>query len=82
MTLTHGDLQSIEGDHVYNIQEVLYIIDFGFARYAPFYIDLVDYFSFENADLYHKALTSRWFSVNVKDFDERLLKLLHRIFSC
>ena len=79
------------------------------ARYAPFYIDLVDYFSFENAALYHKALTSRGFSLNLKDFEERfraafrypcfiymfpsiiqwkngseerLLKLLHRLFSC
>ena len=58
LTLTYGDLQSINGDHVYNIQEIPYIIDFGFASYAPFYIDLVDYFSFENAALYHKALTS------------------------
>lgn len=71
LTLTHGDLQNIEGDHVYNIQGSPYIIDFGFARYAPFYIDLVDYFSFENAVLYHKMLTARGFSLNRKDFEER-----------
>lgn len=71
LTLTHGDLQNIEGDHVYNIQGRPYIIDFGFARYAPFYIDLVDYFSFENAALYHKALTDRGFTLNLKDFEER-----------
>ena len=71
LTLTHGDLQSMGGDHVYNIQEMPYIIDFGFAGYAPFYIDLVDYFSFENAALYHKALTSRGFFLNLKDFEER-----------
>lgn len=71
LTLTHGDLQSIEGDHVYNIQEKPYIIDFGFARYAPFYIDLVDYFSFGNAVLYHKALTARGFTLSLPDFEER-----------
>ena len=71
LTLTHGDLQNLDGDHVYNIQEMPYIIDFGFARYAPFYIDIVDYFSFENAAMYHKALTSRGFSLNLKDFEER-----------
>ena len=48
-----------------------YIIDFGFVRYAPFYIDLVDYFSFENVALYYKALTARGFSLNWKDFEER-----------
>lgn len=51
LTLTHGDLQNIEGKHVYNIEGKPYIIDFGFVRYAPFYIDLVDYFSFENVAL-------------------------------
>lgn len=109
LTLTHGDLQNIDGDHVYNIQGKPYIIDFGFARYAPFYIDLVDYFSFEDAVLYHRALTAKGFPLNLKDFEERfrtayrypcfiymfpsimqwkqgseerLLKLLHRMFSC
>lgn len=108
LTLTHGDLQNIEGDHVYNIQGKPYIIDFGFARYAPFYIDLVDYFSFKNAVLYHKALKAKGFTLNLTDFEERfraayrypcfiymfpsimqwkngsenrLLKLLHRMFS-
>lgn len=108
LTLTHGDLQNIEGDHVYNIMGKPYIIDFGFTRYAPFYIDLVDYFSFENAILYHKALTARDFTLNLADFEERfraayrypcfiymfpsiiqwkhgseerLLKLLHKIFN-
>ena len=71
LTLTHGDLQNIDGDHVYNIGGKPYIIDFGFARYAPFYIDLVDYFSFENAVLYHKALTARGFTLNFEDFEER-----------
>ena len=71
LTLTHGDLQNIEGEHVYNIEGKPYIIDFGFVRYAPFYIDLVDYFSFENVALYYKALTARGFSLNWKDFEER-----------
>ena len=71
LTLTHGDLQDMEGSHVYNVLGKPYVIDFGFARYAPFYIDLVDYFSFENAALYHKALTNKGFSLSRPDFEER-----------
>ena len=50
-------LAGIHGNNMNRGKEMPYIIDFGYARYAPFYIDLVDYFSFENAALYHKALT-------------------------
>ncbi|MGO2428179.1 MAG: phosphotransferase [Lactococcus cremoris] len=71
LTLTHGDLQNVEGNHVYNIQGNPYIIDFGFSSYAPFYIDLVDYFSADEAILYHKALIERGFSLELKDFEER-----------
>ena len=71
LTLTHGDLQDIDGDHVYNVGGKPYIIDFGFAGYAPFYIDLVDYFSHENVSVYHKALTSKGFYIRPNDFEER-----------
>jgi len=71
LTLTHGDLQNMDGDHVYNVNGEPYLIDFGFARYAPFYIDLVDYFSVENAVLYHQALTARGFHIHLNDFEER-----------
>ncbi|MBD5168808.1 MAG: phosphotransferase [Oscillibacter sp.] len=71
LTLTHGDLQNIDGDHVYNVNGKPYIIDFGFARYAPFYIDLVDYFSLENVALYHQSLTSRGYDLHWNDFEER-----------
>ena len=73
LRLIHGDLQNIEGEHVYNIDGKPYIIDFGFVRYVPFYIDLEDYFSFKNVELYHKAFTARGFSLNSKDFEERFI---------
>jgi hypothetical protein len=71
MTLTHGDVQDIDGSHVYNVHAHPYIIDFGFSRYAPFYIDLVDYFSLEEALSYRQALADKGFCVNPKDFEER-----------
>lgn len=71
LTLTHGDLQSIDGDHVYNLNGRPCFIDFGFARYAPFYIDLVDYFSLEEARVCHQALQQRGFPMRWRDFEER-----------
>lgn len=44
-TLTHGDIQTPLGDHVRSQDGRPRIIDFGFCRYAPLFIDLVDYFS-------------------------------------
>ena len=71
MTLTHGDVQNMDGSHVYNIRNHPYIIDFGFASYAPFYIDLVDYFSLEGALLYRQILEDKGFHIPEKDFEER-----------
>ena len=71
LTMTHGDLQNIDGDHVYNVKGKPYIIDFGFARYAPFYIDLVDYFTPEQISLCHQAYASRGFSVSLHTFEEQ-----------
>lgn len=71
MTLTHGDVQNIDGSHVYNVHGNPYIIDFGFSRYAPFYIDLVDYFLLENALFYRQMLEDKGLHINLKDFEER-----------
>lgn len=71
MTLTHGDVQNIDGSHVYNVNGNPYIIDFGFSMYAPFYIDIVDYFSFEQANTYWQALAGKGFRIRQKDFEER-----------
>ncbi|MCI5546786.1 MAG: aminoglycoside phosphotransferase family protein [Clostridiales bacterium] len=71
LTLTHGDLQTIDGDHVYNIGGKPYIIDFGFARYEPLYIDLVDYFAPEQIPLCHGALAARGVDIALSDFEER-----------
>lgn len=71
LTLTHGDLQNLDGDHVYNVNGEPYIIDWGFARYAPFYIDLVDYFSPDHASVYGQALHANGIEIGHKDFEER-----------
>ena len=72
LTLTRGDLQTIDGDHVHNVGGGNpYIIDFGFARYAPLYIDLVDYFSPEQIPLCHGALAARGVDIGMNDFEER-----------
>ena len=72
LTLTHGDIQSIDGAHIYDCGGVPKIIDFGWCHYAPFYVDLASYFSFEDARLYHDALVRRGISLSYADFDERL----------
>lgn len=71
LTLTHGDVQTIDGSHVYNVHAHPYIIDFGFSSYAPFYIDLVDYFTLDEALFYLRALADRGFSIRAEDFEER-----------
>lgn len=72
LTLTHGDLQTVDGAHIYDCSGKPYIIDFGWCYYAPFYIDLASYFTFEDAKLYYKALVSQGFSLQYGDFVERL----------
>lgn len=71
MTLTHGDIQRIDGSHVYNVEGRPYIIDFGFCRYAPFFIDLVDYFSLEEALFYRQALADQGVHMPPRDFEAR-----------
>lgn len=72
LTLTHGDIQCIDGAHIYDCAGTPKIIDFGWCHYAPFYVDLASYFSFDDAKLYHDALTRRGISLSYADFDERL----------
>ena len=72
LTITHGDLQNIDGDHVYNIEEKPYFIDFGFSRYAPFYIDLVDYFTLEQIPLCYHAYAARGLRISPHTFEEQL----------
>lgn len=70
LTVTHGDLQTIHGDHVRCIQGKPMIIDWGFSRYAPLYIDLVDYFTLEEAILYYEELRNRGIAISKNDFKE------------
>lgn len=71
MTLTHGDLQMRDGTHVYCRNGTPRIIDFGFCRYAPFYIDLAGWFALEELKPYHRALCARGLSIRYDDFEER-----------
>ncbi len=77
LTVTHGDLQNIYGNHVRCFHGKPMIIDWGFSRYAPFYIDLVDYFTQEDAMLYWGELHRHGFVISKNDFKERF-----RIVSC
>lgn len=72
LTLTHGDLQSVDGSHVHYYKGEPYIIDFGFCHYAPFYIDLVGYFNHEDAKMYYNELIANGVSLSYADFYERL----------
>lgn len=71
MTLTHGDLQMRDGMHLYNCGGAARIIDFGFCRYAPFYIDLAGWFDEDNLHQYYRHLSKRGVSVRYADFEER-----------
>lgn len=70
LTITHGDLQNISGDHVRCFNGMPMIIDWGFSRLAPFYIDLVDYFTQEEAMLYLEELRYRNITISRRDFEE------------
>ena len=71
MTLTHGDLQMRDGAHIYCCGGTPRIIDFGFCRYAPFYLDLAGWFGREDLQLYYDALCERGFTLRYADFEER-----------
>lgn len=70
LTVTHGDLQKMDGDHVRCFKGQPVIIDWGFGRYAPFYIDLVDYFTQEEAMVYLKELHNQGIIVSQSMFKE------------
>lgn len=71
LTLTHGDLQMRDGTHIYNCNGSPRMIDFGFCRYAPFYIDLAGWFTTDNIKMYYDELSVRGISLKYKDFEER-----------
>lgn len=72
LTLTHGDLQAVDGSHIHYRNGKPYFIDFGWCYYAPFYIDLASYFNFEDDKLYYKELTANGILLRYDDFYERL----------
>ena len=71
LTLTHGDLQTQDGAHIYACGGKPRIIDFGFCRYAPLYIDLAGWFTAEELPIYYDALTAKGFSLPYGEFEER-----------
>ena len=70
VTLTHGELQDISGDHVRCFNGAPMLIDWGFGRLAPFYIDLVDFFPPEETWLYWEELRRRGIAIQRGDFEE------------
>ncbi len=72
LTLTHGDLQSVDGSHIHYYNGKPYFIDFGWCYYAPFYIDLASYFNLEEAKLYYNELIANGVSLRYDDFYERI----------
>lgn len=71
LTLTHGDLQGRDGAHVYRCGGRPRLLDFGFCRYAPFYIDLAGWFSPEELLPYYLQQKERGFSLSYAGFQER-----------
>jgi len=72
LTLTHGDLQSVDGSHIHYYNGKPYIIDFGWCYYAPFYIDLASYFNREGARVYYNELIANGVSLSYDHFYDRL----------
>jgi len=72
LTLTHGDLQTVDGAHIHYVGDKPYLIDFGWCHYAPFYVDLASFFDLEGAKLYYTALTAQGVTLRYDDFYERL----------
>ena len=69
-TLTHGDVQTMDGDHVRCRGGRPVVIDFGFCRYAPFFIDLTDYFRPEEWALCWEAYRAQGLRLGKQDFLE------------
>lgn len=72
MTLTHGDLQTIDGDHIHYRGGTPYVIDFGWCRYAPLYVDLATFFADADARLYFDALAAHGVPLRWPAFEDRL----------
>lgn len=71
LTVTHGDLQTICGDHVRRFRDRPMVIDWGFTQRAPFYIDLVDFFTRQESLLYWEALRRQGSALSQASFLER-----------
>lgn len=71
MTLVHGDLQTPNGSHVYCDHGAARIIDFGFCRYAPFYVDLAGWFRGRDLAIYHGELRRLGLDLSDADFQKR-----------
>ena len=69
-TLTHGDVQTMDGDHVRCRGGRPVVIDFGFCRYAPLYIDLTDYFRPEEWALCWETYRAQGLRLGKQDFLE------------
>ena len=64
LTVTHGDLQTICGDHVRRFRDRP-------TQRAPFYIDLVDFFTRQESLLYWEALRRQGSALSQASFLER-----------
>ena len=71
LTVTHGDLQTIRGDHVRRFRDRPMVIDWGFTQRAPFYIDLADFFTRQESLLYWEALRRQGSALSQASFLER-----------
>ena len=70
LTLTHGDIQDVHGDHVKCFQGKPMLIDWGFCRWAPFYLDITPFFSPEEALVCYSELCGRGVSLRRSEFLE------------
>lgn len=65
LTLAHADIHS---EHVLVHAERAFVIDWGQACYAPFYIDLPNYFERDYVPLYRDALAAHGYNIPVDVF--------------
>jgi aminoglycoside phosphotransferase (APT) family kinase protein len=68
LTLTHGDLH---GDHVLLWHGHPYFIDWDWAAYGPFYLDLPALFTPSTVHHYREALVAQGLEISEPDFMER-----------
>nr|HMN27323.1 phosphotransferase [Caldilineaceae bacterium] len=68
LTLTHGE---VHGDHLMLYANQLYLIDWGWSYYGPFYLDLPAYFTAQTVQHYHRALVEQGYELAEADFRER-----------